>query len=101
MSSRFEAQAARMEGLISEAEARARSLESSMAKSQAGDLVGRIMAGVPGERHDSGLAALARHHEIYELADAGESAPKIAQKLRRPEGEVELILALRGSGGIS
>jgi hypothetical protein len=36
-----------------------------------------------------------RHRAIYELADAGLSAPVIAQRLSRPAGEIELILALR------
>lgn len=100
MSARFDDQAKRLEALIHEADERTRALEASLAASRAGDLAGRILAGSP-PGHDSGLAALARHREIYELADAGQSAPRIAQKLRRPEGEVELILALRGRGGIS
>jgi hypothetical protein len=36
-----------------------------------------------------------RHAEVYELADAGQSARQIAQQLGRPHGEIELILALR------
>ncbi len=37
-----------------------------------------------------------RHAEVYMLADQGRSSRQIAQQLQRPEGEVELILALRG-----
>src|ERR1700733_13993144 len=36
-----------------------------------------------------------RHLAVYELADAGLSAGQIAQRLSRPGGEIELILALR------
>jgi hypothetical protein len=36
-----------------------------------------------------------RHVAVYELADKGLSIPQIAQRLSRPAGEVELILALR------
>ena len=36
-----------------------------------------------------------RHVEIYTLADQGLALQDIAQRLRRPSGEVELILALR------
>jgi hypothetical protein len=36
-----------------------------------------------------------RHADVYALADQGRSAPQIAQTLGRPNGEVELILALR------
>ncbi len=38
-----------------------------------------------------------RHAEIYVLADQGRSSREIAHQLRRPDGEVELILALRGT----
>ena len=38
-----------------------------------------------------------RHVEIYNLTDQGLSARDVARKLGRPNGEVELILALRGS----
>jgi hypothetical protein len=36
-----------------------------------------------------------RHLEVYDLIDQGRSPQEIAQKLGRPQGEVELILALR------
>ena len=36
-----------------------------------------------------------RHGEIYALADQGRSSKEIARQLNRPNGEVELILALR------
>jgi hypothetical protein len=36
-----------------------------------------------------------RHAAVYELADVGLSAGQIAQRLNRPSGEIELILALR------
>jgi hypothetical protein len=36
-----------------------------------------------------------RHMAIYQLADSGLSAGQIAQRLARPNGEIELILALR------
>ncbi len=38
-----------------------------------------------------------QHQPIYSLADQGRSANDIARELNRPRGEVELILALRGS----
>jgi hypothetical protein len=36
-----------------------------------------------------------RHVEVYTLADQGLALAEIAQRLKRPNGEVELILALR------
>ncbi len=100
VSQRFNAQSQRLETLIREAQQATAALEATMARARAAPLASRIMSQSPDTGHDSGLAALARHTEIYELADAGESAPAIAQKLQRPAGEIELILALR-SGGIS
>jgi hypothetical protein len=38
-----------------------------------------------------------QHQAVYALADQGRSAPEIARQLNRPRGEVELILALRGT----
>lgn len=38
-----------------------------------------------------------RHAEVYALADQGLSPHEIAQRLNRPNGEIELILALRSS----
>jgi hypothetical protein len=49
----------------------------------------------PLERATSAPAVDPRHAEIYALADQGRGALEIAQKLGRPNGEVELILALR------
>ena len=36
-----------------------------------------------------------RHAEVYALADEGRSPAEIAARLDRPNGEIELILALR------
>ena len=36
-----------------------------------------------------------RHVEIYTLADQGQTSSQIASRLNRPNGEIELILALR------
>ena len=36
-----------------------------------------------------------RHAEVYALADQGLSAKAVARQLGRPDGEIELILALR------
>lgn len=40
-----------------------------------------------------------RHTDVYTLAEQGLPATEIARQLDRPRGEVELILALKGSGG--
>ena len=51
---------------------------------------GRDIARVPDVHLDD-----PRHTPIYNLADSGLSAAQIAQRLSRPSGEIELILALR------
>jgi hypothetical protein len=51
-------------------------------------------------REEPNIATLPdpRHAEIYALADEGRPASEIAQRLGRPSGEIELILALRPTG---
>ena len=40
-------------------------------------------------------ASGAPYSDVYDLADRGQSPRQIAQELNRPDGEIELILALR------
>lgn len=99
MSAQLDTKAARLEALIRDAESKTAALNAALARAKAERISNSLIAGTLGPEHESGLAALARHRDIYDLADAGESAQAIAQKLRRPAGEVELILALRSTGG--
>ena len=109
MSAQLDTKAAKLEALIREADAKTAALQSLLARDKAGALADRLMAGDESGRHrparpareafGSGLAALASHRSIYDLSDAGDAAAAIARKLNRPAGEVELILALRHSGG--
>ncbi len=48
-----------------------------------------------------GLPSDPRHQVVYDLATEGHNAHDIAQRLGRPAGEVELILALRPNRGMS
>jgi DNA-binding NarL/FixJ family response regulator len=41
-----------------------------------------------------------RHVEVYTLADQGQTPSQIAGQLNRPNGEIELILALRPRDGV-
>jgi hypothetical protein len=56
-------------------------------------------AGPPanGEAASPSEEAGGAYAEVYHLADRGQSPRQIAQKLNRPDGEIELILALRQS----
>lgn len=109
----LDTKAAKLEVLIGQADKRIDELKrlgerhdsaeiSNVSAVRASELATRLTDGLIAGRvgaEASGLAALAKHREIYELADSGENAAAIAGKLRRPKGEVELILALRASGG--
>ena len=96
MSIDIDAKAARLEAIIAEADARSAALTALLARAKAQNMAQKLIAGAA-EHGESGLGALARHREIYELADSGQNPAAIAQKLGRPSGEVELILALRGN----
>ncbi|MEM1012983.1 MAG: hypothetical protein AAGI46_12280 [Planctomycetota bacterium] len=99
MGGEMDTKAAKLEQLIAQADAAADRLEaaaSTSAPAQAKAIVDKVVAGQSGPA-DSGLAAIAAHRDIYALADAGESTDVISRKVNRPTGEVELILALRGS----
>ena len=105
LSAQLDTKAAKLEALIREADAKTAALQGLLAQDKAGALADRLMTAdattdqPPREAFESGLAALASHRSIYDLSDAGDAAAAIARKLDRPAGEVELILALRGTGG--
>jgi hypothetical protein len=90
MTSQLETRSTKLELLIREADARIASLQSAGASAPAHEPA--QLEQVPP------CASLSdpRHGDIYEMADRGDSAHDIAQRLSRPHGEIELILALRG-----
>jgi hypothetical protein len=97
MTAQLDTRSARLEALLREADERIETLRS----------LGEVGAGTSKLRWAPAAEAVAlgaeempdpRHAEIYELAQTGQSAHQIAQRLGRPYGEVELILALRGHG---
>jgi len=104
MAGQLDAKAAKLEALIAQANDAADRLESASRPAGpeappnrlAGELAEAVRNGKSGPA-ESGLAGLSAHRDIYALADAGEPLAKIAQKTKRPAGEVELILALRGT----
>lgn len=90
MSSHLDTRAAKLEILLKEADEKIDLLRQGVAEGAAPRAV----------RIDAAAALSAgpdeRHTEIYDLADQGRSARQIAQHLHRPQGEIELIIALRG-----
>jgi hypothetical protein len=97
MTAQIETRAARLELLIQEADrqiARLAALEAppgaapEPAAAEPGRTPMRLVT-------DSADPNTQRHADIYRLADEGLDARQIAQRLARPAGEIELLLALR------
>ena len=90
---------AKLEQLVRAADERAARLRAMQPASSNGN--GDVDATTPSSAVEtplpSGLddAIDPRHVEIYTLCEQGLSAQQIADRLRRPSGEVELIIALR------
>jgi len=94
MTAQLDTRAARLEVLMKEADAKLAALKSATG--------GSPLPGVPAPALISPITPAApetppdpRHAEVYSMADQGRSPHEIARKLNRPNGEVELILALR------
>jgi len=100
MTAQLDTRAARLEVLMKEADARLAALKAATGSTAAGPTFTSSDSAAPA----SSLAAVPppqetppdpRHAEVYLMADQGRSPQEIARKLNRPNGEVELILALR------
>ena len=79
--------AQRLERLIQQADERVKMLERAGRNQPA-----PVSPPIP---ENNGDEIAPDHVEIYTLADQGVAMAEIAQRLRRPNGEIELILALR------
>lgn len=96
MTAQLETRTQKLELLIKEADQKITLLQG-VAENAPVPVNGSIFSETPPE-----LATVAvldsRHAQVYDLADAGQPAHQIAQHLDRPQGEIELILALRRRG---
>ena len=112
ISGQLDTRAARLEALIAEADAKVAELRGAVdsARGEGGDGRRPVPADPfgparrppvePPGREESNLAPPSPRvdpttAEIYALSDGGQPSAAIAQKLNRPSGEIELILALR------
>jgi hypothetical protein len=84
MTAQLDTRAARLEVLIAQADQRLATLKSGVAEG--------VVPPVPDSRE---MPPDPRHAEVWALADQGRAPHEIARQLNRPNGEVELILALR------
>jgi hypothetical protein len=92
ITSQLDTRAAKLEALIAEAERKIAEL-----KRLSGSESATPTPAAPALRlvKDDAPPPDPRHQRIYTLADEGRSAHEIAQALNCPQGEIELILALR------
>lgn len=91
MTAQLDTRAARLEVLIGEADQRLAALRSGNADRPPVEVTAAPSAAQPAQE----LPPNPRHAEIWRLADQGQSPADIARRLNRPDGEIELILALR------
>jgi hypothetical protein len=86
----------KLEMLLKEADERIAALKEAMRQAPAGNGAATPASAAPAASPAAEAPAIdPRHLAVYELADQNLAAPQIANKLGRPRGEVELILALR------
>jgi hypothetical protein len=113
MTAQLDTRAARLEAIIVEADAKLAALKGALANESASapiplppDQPDAVPVGAPSSQESPAAEAPApemkpeappdpRHADVYALADQGRSTGEIARSLNRPNGEVELILALR------
>jgi hypothetical protein len=93
MTAQLDTRAARLEVLMKEADARLAALKA--ATGSPGSTVLTPASPLPVPPLSPETPPDPRHAEVYLMADQGRSPQEIARKLNRPNGEVELILALR------
>jgi hypothetical protein len=105
MTAGVDTRAAKLDLLIKEAEEKIQTLRALIAAAEGGGGAAAA-AGTGATTIEPKPAAVAspppvqsgpdpRHAEVYALADQGLSARDVARRLGRPNGEIELILALR------
>ncbi len=108
MSAQLETRATKLDLLIQEADAKIARLNAAIANVDAGgsgsmppiDLPLAAVASLPMPMKSPGLRLVKddtedRWAQVYMLADQGLSTSQIANRLNRPEGEVDLILHIR------
>jgi hypothetical protein len=102
MTAQLDTRAARLEVLIEQADQRLAALKAGISGSTGDRDAGADpspSSGPMAANSDHGAEAETppnpRHAEVWDMADQGRSPHEIARHLNRPNGEIELILALR------
>lgn len=100
MTAQLDTRATRLELLIQEADQKLAEMKQATAgrvEIPKVESVAHETVALPAEKEGTTaeLPPDPRHGEVYALADEGRAAHEIARRLNRPNGEIELILALR------
>jgi hypothetical protein len=100
MTAGLDTRAARLEALIHEADEKIAALRAASAgtgaeRARVAEAPQQVLDAKPTVALTSSDDPDPRHAEVYALADQGLSAMDVARRLGRPNGEIELILALR------
>jgi hypothetical protein len=98
VTSQLDTRAARLEVLIQQADQRIEQLRAATPARDAAISDADEPAQVRLRPADAEAPADPRHTQVYDLADQGLTSRQIAERLDRPDGEIELILALRPKG---
>jgi DNA-binding NarL/FixJ family response regulator len=91
----LDTRAAKLDALIREADEKIAALTDLRNRTNGTQLGDQVPPNEPAPPKPNPYDADPRHLEVYTLADQGQSPSQIAGQLNRPNGEIELILALR------
>ena len=92
----LDSRAGNLQRLLAQADEKIEKLESLSANSTAPEAARRRIDELPPRAPAEPVGAMeSRHAEVYALAERGCDVQEIAQQLKRPHGEIALILALR------
>ena len=103
MTAQLDTRAAKLELLLKEADQRIELLRAAGVRGPGASSEPQLLDGVIVEAKAPVTHSMTeskpdpRHAQVYDLADDGHPPHEIARLLDRPSGEVELILALRGT----
>jgi hypothetical protein len=95
ITAQIDTRSAKLEALIREADEKLAALRGAIASQQPDAPANDDRDRSDATHHEDEDPPDPRHTEIYALADQGRRPQEIAAELNRPDGEVELILALR------
>jgi hypothetical protein len=93
ITAQIDTRSAKLELLIREADEKIAALRAATPQTAASPYA--MTASIPSRAEARAEPVDSAHAEVYALADQGRSPREIAAQLGRPDGEIELILALR------